>query len=69
MRWRGNRYKNDLYPELNSNLILRIKPSLDQYLVLWLDEAATFVVPIFVRGGEIVEIDLTDYMTSSEYQD
>lgn len=69
MRWRGNRYTNDLYPELNSNLILRIKPSLDQYLVLWLDEAATFVVPIFVRGGEIVEIDLTDYMTSSEYQD
>ena len=69
MRWRGNRYTNDLYPELNSNLILRIKPSLDQYLVLWLDEAATFVVPIFVQGGEIVEINLTDYMTSSEYQD
>lgn len=68
MRWRGNAYNDPDHPELKGNLILRIKPALDQYLVLWLDESATYVYPTFAKGGDIIEIDLSQYMTSSEYQ-
>jgi hypothetical protein len=48
---------------LDSNLILNIKPALDQYIVVWLDEAASHVYPVFAQGGSSVEIDLSRYMT------
>lgn len=64
--WRANAYKDDQNPELNSNLLFHIKPALDQYLVLWLDDSATNVYPIFVKGGEIAEVDLKTYMTNAD---
>lgn len=67
IRWRGNAH-DDIDDTLDGNLILNIRPALDQYLVLWLDESATYVYPVFVRGGQVASIDLTTFMTSSEYQ-
>lgn len=61
-RWRANAF-NSADDSLDSNLILNIKPALDQYIVVWLDEAASHVYPIFARGGSSVEIDLSRYMT------
>jgi hypothetical protein len=63
---RANAHKNEQDASLNSNLLLKVKPSLDQYLVMWLDDSATNVYPVFVEGGKAVEIDLRDYMTNTE---
>lgn len=52
---------------LRSNLVLQVKPALDQYLVLWPDESATYVIPKFARGGESVTIDLMDLFSSETY--
>jgi hypothetical protein len=47
---------------------LRIKPALDQYIVLWPDESATYVYPVFAKGGEVAEIDLSNLFSSGTYQ-
>ena len=62
--WRINAYKHPTDPSLNSNLLLHIKPSLDQYIVVWPDE--TTPKPIFTKGGEIAEIDLSTILTNTE---
>ena len=68
LRLRANAKTTGLEDDsLRSNLILQVKPALDQYLVLWPDESATYVVPKFVRGGESVTIDLMDLFSSETY--
>ena len=62
--WRINAYKNSEDPSLNSNLLLHIKPSLDQYVVVWPDDDTP--KPIFTKGGEIAEIDLSTMLTNTE---
>ena len=62
--WRVNAHTNAADPTLNSNLLFHVKPSLDQYLVLWLDDSPAN--PIFVKGGEIVEVDLSSLMTNAD---
>ena len=62
--WRVNAHKNDLDPSLNSNLLFNIKPSLDQYLVIWLDDKEP--EPIFAKGGEITQVDLSTLMTNAD---
>jgi hypothetical protein len=69
MRWRANTSSvEDVTNPLYHNLILKVKPALDQYLVVWLDDSATYVYPTFVKGGDIAIIDLSKYLPSSEYQ-
>ena len=68
LRLRANAKTTGLEDEsLRSNLILQVKPALDQYLVLWPDESATYVIPKFARGGESVTIDLMDLFSSETY--
>lgn len=62
--WRVNAHANAADPSLNSNLLFHVKPSLDQYLVLWLDDSPA--EPVFVKGGEIAEIDLSNLMTNAD---
>lgn len=62
--WRINAFRSDVDPSLNSNLLFHVKPSLDQYLVIWLDDNEP--EPIFAKGGEITEVDLSPLMTNTE---
>ena len=62
--WRVNAHKNDKDSSLNSNLLFNIKPSLDQYLVIWLDDKEP--EPIFAKGGEITQVDLSTLMTNAD---
>ena len=71
LNWRANSKNLDIVGDqsLVSNLKLNIKPALDQYLVAWPDDSATYVTPIFTRGGEITEIDLmTLFSRDADYQ-
>lgn len=68
MRWRANAYNDPEDDTLRSHLTLQVKPALDQYLVLWPDESATYVVPIFAKGGETATIDLMNLFSSGTYQ-
>lgn len=68
MRWRANAYNDPEDETLRSHLTLQVKPALDQYLVLWPDESATYVVPIFAKGGETATIDLMSLFSSGTYQ-
>ena len=68
MRWRANAYNDPEDETLRSHLTLQVKPALDQYLVLWPDESATYVVPIFAKGGETATIDLMNLFSSGTYQ-
>ena len=62
--WRVNAYNYDK-DSLDSNLLLHIKPILDQYIVIWLDDLGTNVQPFFVKGGTVAEIDLKPYLTDA----
>lgn len=66
-RWRANK-ANNVKEDLATKLVLKVKPSLDQYLVVWLDESDTYVYPFYAKGGEVTEIDLTKFLPSSEFQ-
>ena len=62
--WRINAHLSDRADDVKSNLLFHIKPSLDQYIVIWPDDDTP--KPIFAKGGEIVEIDLSSMLTNTE---
>ena len=62
--WRINAHKESPDVTLHSNLLFNIKPSLDQYLVIWVDDDEP--IPVFAKGGEITPVDLSPLMTNTD---
>lgn len=63
LRWRANSNADTVGTDLAANLILNIKPKLNQYIVVWMDEDATGnkTAQIKARANEIVTINIKDY--------
>lgn len=66
--WRVNSFKHPEDSSLDSNILLHVKPALDQYIVIWLDDSGTNVHPVYARGGETVEIDLLPFASDGYNQ-